>query len=45
MILEAIIVDAIFRHCEVVSSVDLVCEYLVRVEDCIVGIVHMMTPE
>ena len=45
MILETSVIDAIYRHCDVVSSVDLVCEYLVGVEDRIVGIVQMMTPE
>ncbi len=39
------IIYAIHHHCDVVSTVDLVCEYLVRVEDCIVGIVYGMTPE
>ena len=45
MILEIEIIYAIHRHCDVVSTVDPVCEYLARVKDRIVGIVHVMTPE
>ncbi len=45
MILETGVVDPIYCHCDVVGSVDLVCEYLVRVEDRIVGIIQVMAPE
>ncbi len=45
MILETGVVDAIYCHCDVVTSVDLVCEYLARIEDRIVGVARVMAPE
>jgi hypothetical protein len=45
VILETGIIDAIYRHRDVVIGVDLVGEYLVGVEVRIVGIVHVVTPE
>lgn len=45
MILETGVANAVYCHGDVVSRVNLVCEYLARVKDRIVGIVQVMTPE